>query len=324
MMIVAAASLFYENDMCVRIRLVDIYTPDSNCGATSAFAYMPRDKACGSGATSETFIRYFADWMNKNRNTIGFNQEAVHHAFTGYPPAYTLGCGYFGTACRSPNYAYGIEYMSSYFLSSQSVIFAHELGHNLGARHLTTAQAAGKRYIMKPSLQNPNDGFSELTIQSVLGFLESSDVTCDDVEYPMGTHEPSSALTSPQTPVPSGGSPPPSCGLEQSTGTKTCFLASNSGLFGCADLQTLVSVKPNIFCASQNPIITRIGLRSCEEMGTNGGAVSNNPGRHLRTKKVKINPNHDARSELRNSTGNNTISTAMEMSYESQSNNLGL
>ena len=179
MLIVAAASLLYENDMCVKLQLVGIYTPDENCAATSTFSSMRRDKACGSGTTSDTFIRYFADWMNRNRSATGMDRDAVVHAFTGFPPRGSLGCAYTGSMCRSPQFMYGVNYMSSNFLSTQSVIFAHELGHNLNARHLTTEESGTKRYIMKPALQNPHDGFGILTIERILGFLDLSEVTCD-------------------------------------------------------------------------------------------------------------------------------------------------
>ena len=193
MLIVAAASLLYENEMCVKLQLVGIYTPDENCAATSIFSSMRRDKACGSGTTSDTFIRYFADWMNRNRSATGMDRDAVVHAFTGFPPRGALGCAYTGSMCRTPQFMYGVEYMSSNFLSTQSVIFAHELGHNLNARHLTAEESGTKRYIMKPALQNPHDGFGFLTIDRILSFLDLPEVTCDVVSSS------SRAPTRPQT-----------------------------------------------------------------------------------------------------------------------------
>jgi hypothetical protein len=198
MMVVAATSVLYEQDMCVMLQLTDIYTPDSDCSATSTFASFRRDNACGSG-NSETFIRYFRDWMNANRDQIGLDPDATFHAFTGYPHRGTLGCGYIGTVCQNPEFAYGVDYMTSESLSTQSIIFAHEFGHNLSARHLSGADAAGFRYIMSPSLKNPHDGFSQITIEKIIGYLDSNEVTCDAISF----REPTSLPTEHPTNEPS-------------------------------------------------------------------------------------------------------------------------
>eukprot|EP00934_Nitzschia_sp_Nitz4_P003607 Nitzschia sp. Nitz4//scaffold174_size87051//36395//38323//NITZ4_005108-RA/size87051-snap-gene-0.113-mRNA-1//-1//CDS//3329538869//3597//frame0 len=179
MMIVAAASLLYERDMCVKLQLTDIYTPDEDCNGTSTIVDMTRNRACGSGAT---FVRDFRLWMNDNRNTLGLDPDATFHAFTGYPPSGTLGCAYIGTVCTQPKFSYGVGYMNSNLLSTQSIIFAHELGHNLNARHLSTEDAAGSSYIMESSIQNPNQGFSETSIASILDWLNSPKVTCENLE----------------------------------------------------------------------------------------------------------------------------------------------
>lgn len=292
MLIVAAASLLFEHDMCVKLQLVGIHTPDASCSAPSTtFSSMPRDKACGSGATSETFIRYFADWMNENRPRTQLDTDAVVHAFTGTPPRGTLGCAYIGTACRTPKYAYGVNYMSSNFLSVQSIIFAHELAHNLNARHLTQAQSASKRYLMKRALQNPHDGFSPLSIQRVLEFLDWPDVTCDIMSLPSSTNEPTVATTAAPTQFPTSSPtestlpPSPTCNLEMMKGEVMCFLSSER--FGCVEASDLFRVKPNIFCAGRNPVIGRVALTSCfeETSASTSKEYSNDEGRKLRSKK---------------------------------------
>jgi hypothetical protein len=202
MMVVAAASVLFENDMCVKLQLTDVYTPDRDCSSASTFASFPRDKACGSG-DSEAFIRYFRDWMNANRNSIGLDPQATFHTFTGFPPRGTLGCAYIGTVCQYPQYAYGVDYMSSIHLSTQSVIFAHELGHNLGARHLTSEDATGFKYLMKSSLQNPHDGFSQITIDKILGHLDSNEVTCDEIAFRDPTSSPTNHPTLDPSELPS-------------------------------------------------------------------------------------------------------------------------
>jgi hypothetical protein len=334
MLIVAAASLLYENDMCTKLQLVDIYTPDNDCSAPSTFASMPRERACGSGANSETFIRFYADWMNDNRESLGLDPDAVFHAFTGFPPRGVLGCAYIGTVCRTPEYAYGVNYMTSNFLSTQSIVFAHELGHNLNARHLTTVEASGGRYIMKPALQNPNIGFSEVTIERILGYLDSDDVTCDTVAYPEATAVPTKAPSPLPSPVPSAwpssltlDSPTSKCRLEPSGEDSLCFLPSASGLFGCIELGSLIDVKPNIFCPIQNPTIARVGFRSCQEKeeSIDRADFSNDQGRYLRSKKKKKDNEkvNDGSEDDGLAIVNGPLETPQELSYGG-SNDRGL
>ncbi len=314
MLIVAAASLLYENDMCVKLQLVDIYSPDDNCAAASTFAPMRRDNACGGGARSETFIRYFADWMNNNRNSIGLDVDAVFHAFTGFPPRGTLGCAYIGTACRIREYAYGVNYMDSNFLSDQSIVFAHELAHNLNARHLTSEEVGTSRYIMMPALQNPTIGFSSFTIQRVLEYLDFADVTCDLIAFPE-INAPTQVPRSPATPIPpstrapilvpsrapspvpptaSTKNPTPECRLEPFAEDTLCFLPSSSGLFGCVEISSLINLKPNNFCPTQSPVITRVAFQSCEEKDLPiDRDLSNDNSRYLRGPNEKNVPSRD-------------------------------
>lgn len=344
MLIVAAASLLYENEMCVQLQLVDIYTPDNDCSAPSTFAPMPRSRACAGGADAESFIRYFADWMNENRGSLGLEPDAVFHAFTAFPPRGVLGCAYVGTVCRTPQYAYGVDYMTSNFLSTQSIVFAHELGHNLGARHLTTEEASGQPYIMKASLQNPTTGFSLVSIERILGFLDSDDVRCDTVAYPESTITPTMAPSplpspSPPSPLPSlaPSSLPPSppresptvgeCRLEQADGGSFCFLPSTSGLFGCIDLGSLIDVKPNIFCSIESPTIARVALRSCQAKDEpTDRNFSNDQGRYLRSntkKKKKGEEKSNGDNEFGLPIVDDPLETPQELSYGG-SNDRGL
>lgn len=185
MLIVATASAFYENDMCIQLQLTDIYSPDDDdCSAPSTFESFPRHRACGSGSTSETFIRYFRDWAETNRESIGFDPVSTIHAFTGFPHRGVLGCAYIGTVCQYPDYAYGVDYMTTDNLSSQGIIFAHELGHNLSARHLSGPEYDRTRYILQTSLRTPTDGFHPTTIEKIHDYLNSDVVTCDEIIFP--------------------------------------------------------------------------------------------------------------------------------------------
>lgn len=332
MMIVAAASVFFENDMCVKLRLTDIYTPDDGCAGTSTFASFPRDKACGGG-NSESFIRYFKDWMNQNRDQIGLDPEATFHAFTGYQHRGTLGCAFIGAVCEYPEYAYGVDYMTSISLSTQSVIFTHELAHNLSARHISSEDTAGFRYIMAPSLNNPNDGFSQASIDKILGFLDKEEVSCDTVHFrapsssiqPTASHVPSSeqsispsdqASLHPSEVLAVNPSEAPSlqptispetsslgptlaplpdvsrCSVKQVPQDPICILESEA-LYSCYEATHLMSVQPEPSCSLEQPFFATVRFVACEEKFRTR-EISNDEGRMLRKRKRR--PSNDEES----------------------------
>lgn len=109
------------------------------------------------------------------------------------------------------------------------------------------------------------------------------------MEYPKTT--PGSMVTPTFAPSSQPSVPEPStkCSLEQAEEDETCFFSSDANLYGCLELQSLVSVRPNIFCESQNPVLGRVGFRSCQEVGSDEreGSGSNDQQRDLRSKKAK-------------------------------------
>ena len=133
MTIVASASFHYERDLCVQLRITDIYTPETRCSTDekpSFFSNFDRDFPCGGDANS-SFLSLIRAWMRRNRRSLRFDPDAAVHVFSGVPPpGGTIGCAWVGAFCSS--YSYGLEYMR--FTANpynQGVVLAHELGHNL-------------------------------------------------------------------------------------------------------------------------------------------------------------------------------------------------
>jgi len=175
MAILASASLHYEYDLCVKLQLTDIYSPDSICGgASKTFSRFSRDQRC---SRSPNLLTRFTDWMARKRVRYGFDPDALIHMFSGFDNGSSLGCAWEGVLCW-PRYSYGVEYVTareSIFL--QGVIVAHEIGHNLNAPHLGGGGVG--EFIMAPRLSQAMDGFSTSTQRRIQNYLDSSDIQCD-------------------------------------------------------------------------------------------------------------------------------------------------
>ena len=130
--IIASASIYYERDMCVKLQLTDIYSPDRACHGTSqTFGSFQRHKACGSNLPHALYE--FSRWIASNRDRIGIRSKALVHYFTGFAASSTLGCAWQGTLCWD-SWSYGIEYMEfSRNIATQAIVVAHEVGvsHNM-------------------------------------------------------------------------------------------------------------------------------------------------------------------------------------------------
>jgi len=229
MTIIASASFHYERDLCVKLVISDVYSPESTCStrnSPSFFEDFDRDFACGGGP-NVSFLSKFRSWMRGNRRSLGFDSDAIIHIFSGSPPpGGTIGCAWVGAFCSS--YSYGIEYMGfSSNPHSQGVVLAHEIGHNLVRRALFRtcsdrvtfsfylthdlffsriyvgfvnvaypqnaphmATSSSYRHVMEPNINNAADGFSQFSVNRILTFLNSESITCDGTTDSIPTRTP--------------------------------------------------------------------------------------------------------------------------------------
>ena len=92
-----------------------------------------------SGVNAPSLLNSFKAHWRVNFPTAQYPRDAAH-LFTG--KAYSLSQGYamIGTVCRNPAEAYGLSGMVNW-APAKFLITTHELGHNLGANHVETAQS---------------------------------------------------------------------------------------------------------------------------------------------------------------------------------------
>ena len=93
--VVAAASAYYEREMCVKLQLTDIYTPDKTCGGTSStFKNFNRGSLCSG---TKYMLNDFSSWMAGKRDVAKIDDGALVHLLTGYKPSGAIGCAWTGT-----------------------------------------------------------------------------------------------------------------------------------------------------------------------------------------------------------------------------------
>ena len=96
----------------------------------------------------------------------------VAHLFSGtdFSGDGVIGVAFTSTVCN-PFAAYGINWMTfTNDINAQSLLFAHELGHNSGAPHFGSGNSG---HIMNPSINNGQNGFSSSTINNINNYLGS-------------------------------------------------------------------------------------------------------------------------------------------------------
>jgi hypothetical protein len=89
----------------------------------------------------------------------------VNYLFTGKDMSgATIGIAYVGSICYAPAYAYGVV---QFYNTLTSSVFAHELGHNLGARHDFSNYGS----LMYPSISPGTPYFSLTSLNEINTFL---------------------------------------------------------------------------------------------------------------------------------------------------------
>ena len=136
---------------------------------TDPYAQMSSYSGCDAGGSKKKvgILYEFVSYWLKHRAHI---KRDVAHLFTArtFLDKYT-GCSYIGTLCNQ-TFSYGVESMTfSKEVLMQSVLFAHELGHNCGAWH----HMAGSGYIMNTQIDFSPFGFAPETVTQMKHYLSS-------------------------------------------------------------------------------------------------------------------------------------------------------
>lgn len=164
---------------------------------------------------------------------------------------------------------------------SQGVVLAHEIGHILNANHLFTN--TNYMHVMEPNINNAQDGFNIYSINSILNFLNSDQITCDgftnNLKVPLATLPPSPRPTPLPTPVPTPQPTPravqsPSrvqfnqpddtkCSLYQDGNLepKCVFKSQEEDKYACFDPSSLLDARATSACLFPTP---RARVLRCE------------------------------------------------------------
>jgi len=149
------ARSIYWKESCVYLWISNYDNTDGNSAWTHPswnlqFDTYTQNYMVYSGCTSNYGALNFLKDMCKARFS-SYNRDAWH-LFTGkqFVDSGTVGCAY--TGCKKSDWSYGVNNMLwSTNVRLQGVLFAHELGHNLGLEHLTTTDGY---WVMEPTINS--------------------------------------------------------------------------------------------------------------------------------------------------------------------------
>jgi hypothetical protein len=144
---VNTAETIYSSQLNAAFRVVDMQkVPNSVLAATNADDLLDQFKA--------------------NEDTNYSSAQDLSHLFTGKELAgSTVGLAYLGVLCDFPDYSVGLTQVKN-FQSLTALIFAHEVGHNLGANHDDVTSS-----LMSSFVSSSQDSFSAFSLGEINSYL---------------------------------------------------------------------------------------------------------------------------------------------------------
>jgi hypothetical protein len=187
--IINAAEVIYDKQLGLRFKIVrqHLYTDVSPYQTTS------------SGEILSAFVENTDNRSNLSEGSDDLDSAVdIKHLFTGKNlDGSVLGIAYIGTVCAAPQYSYGVT--QDYLPAANFGIFAHEVGHNLGAFHDVTDTSG----LMYPSIRvPPASSFSSASLNDISYHL-------DNFGGCLATAEVDSLPTPAVTPAPTATPTPP-------------------------------------------------------------------------------------------------------------------
>ena len=154
--VVNAAEALFERQLGIRFQIVKQHVY-ADIGALSIPETDPaRLLKAFAGSTENAAVMGF--------NAASFDEDVdLKHLFTGKDlDGTTIGIGYVGAVCYQPKYAYSLTQFSTG--GGAPYYFAHEVGHNLGARHDMTS--FGSLSVMSPNIM-VGSSFSQTSLAQI-------------------------------------------------------------------------------------------------------------------------------------------------------------
>jgi hypothetical protein len=125
-----------------------------------------------NGATTNTLLVSFRDYWNVNLPQSQYPRSAAH-LFTGKASVSGQGLAYIGVVCNNPNFAYGLG-GKTISAPVNSLVTAHEIAHNLGARHAEAAQSCANTTMNAVISYLTPSVFCAFSISEVTGYVVGS------------------------------------------------------------------------------------------------------------------------------------------------------
>ena len=122
--------------------------------------------------STTTLLTSFRDYWNTNFPTTNIPRDAAH-LFTGKPAFSGQGLAYLGVVCKSPSAAYGFDGRLN-FAPIKFELTAHEIGHNLGATHVETAQSCGNTIMNAMITQNTQFTFCAYSRNEITTYVSAN------------------------------------------------------------------------------------------------------------------------------------------------------
>ncbi len=151
------------------------------------------------GTTSNTLLVSFRDYWNVNLPQTQYSRDAAH-LFSGKPGVSGMGLAYIGVVCSNPNFAYGLG-GKTVSAPINSLVTAHEIGHNLGAHHVDAAQNCANTTMNQIISYLTPPVFCAFTSNEVTAYVAAS-ASCLKVKTVAPTPTPTPASTPIPTPTP--------------------------------------------------------------------------------------------------------------------------
>ena len=148
--IINAANVIYQRDLNVDLQIKFQHTVTSGSQPYTS-------------TTSGTLLNQFVDYSNSNSQ---LGAADVYHLFSGKDfDGSVIGTAYFNVVCAVPSLSYAVIQDIGQLTY---LVYAHELGHNLGAAHDQGSPSS----VMSPALTGAVSGFSSFSIGQMSAYID--------------------------------------------------------------------------------------------------------------------------------------------------------